>query len=139
MFHKILLASDGSEHAIRAAEKALTLADNNPKAIIEIVYVVDGATSKADILHNWNSVDVDHMRKEKLMITEHKMKRHHVNYKITILHGEPGPSIVKYANDNKVDICVIGSRGLNSLQEMVLGSVSHKVAKRAHCPVMIVK
>jgi nucleotide-binding universal stress UspA family protein len=34
---------------------------------------------------------------------------------------------------------VIGSRGLNSFQEMVLGSVSQKVAKRVNAPVMIVK
>ncbi|MGN7308692.1 universal stress protein, partial [Bacillus subtilis] len=49
------------------------------------------------------------------------------------------PEIVKYANENKVDLIVLVSRCLNALQELVLGSVSHKVAKRAHCPVMIVK
>ncbi|MCY8631696.1 universal stress protein, partial [Bacillus spizizenii] len=54
-------------------------------------------------------------------------------------HGEPGPTIVSYANENQFDMLIVGSRGLNSLQEMVLGSVSHKVAKRANCPVLIVK
>jgi nucleotide-binding universal stress UspA family protein len=34
-----------------------------------------------------------------------------------------------YANSGKYQAIVLGSRGLNSLQEMVLGSVSHKVAK----------
>nr|WP_259337888.1 universal stress protein [Staphylococcus devriesei] len=34
---------------------------------------------------------------------------------------------------------ILGTRGLNSLQEMVLGSVSHKLAKRAQIPVIIVK
>ncbi|WP_445265744.1 universal stress protein [Solibacillus sp. FSL R5-0449] len=34
---------------------------------------------------------------------------------------------------------LVGSRGLNLLQEMVLGSVSHKVMKRVHCPALIVK
>ncbi|MGM0899696.1 MAG: universal stress protein [Bacillota bacterium] len=38
-----------------------------------------------------------------------------------------------------MDLIIIGSRGLNALQSMVLGSVSHKVMKRASCPVMIVK
>ncbi|WP_077624907.1 universal stress protein [Sediminibacillus massiliensis] len=139
MFTKILLASDGSEHSIRAAEKALSLAGANPNAIIDIVYVVDGSKSKSDVLHNWNSVDIDKKRKEKLLFTEQKIKHANVRYNTKILHGEPGPSIVKYANENHFDVCVIGSRGLNSLQEMVLGSVSHKVAKRVECPVMIVK
>lgn len=139
MFNNIMLASDGSAHAIRAAEKAIALAKQNPRATISIVYVIDGAKSKADVLHNWNSVDLDRSRKEKLTITEQKIKHANINYNLIILHGEPGPTIVQYANENKMDICVIGSRGLNSLQEMVLGSVSHKVAKRANCPVMIVK
>ncbi|MDL4839912.1 universal stress protein [Aquibacillus rhizosphaerae] len=139
MFNNILLASDGSDHAIRAAEQAIELVTNNPSAKITIVYVVDGSKSKSDVLHNWNSIDVDRGRKEKLTLTEQKLKHNKIKYDIQILHGEPGPTIVKYANTNDIDICVIGSRGLNSLQEMVLGSVSHKVAKRASCPVMIVK
>lgn len=56
-----------------------------------------------------------------------------------IFHGEPGPAIVEFTNNNSYDLLVIGSRGLNAFQEMVLGSVSHKVVKRANCPVMVVK
>jgi nucleotide-binding universal stress UspA family protein len=67
------------------------------------------------------------------------MKSNQVTYEIKILLGEPGPVIVEYANKEKFDLVVIGSRGLNVLQEMVLGSVSHKVVKRADCPVLIVK
>lgn len=139
MFNHILLASDGSEHAIRATEKAIALAENNPEARIEIVYVVDGSTSKADVLHHWNMLDLDQRRKEKLKLTEQKVKHAGIRYDVKILHGEPGPAIVKHANKDEADVVVIGSRGLNSLQEMVLGSVSHKVAKRVNCPILIVK
>ena len=45
-------------------------------------------------------------------------------------------SICKYRD---IDLVIAGSRGLNTLQEMVLGSVSHKIAKRVKCPVMIIK
>lgn len=139
MFNQILLASDGSEHAIRACEKAIALAENNPQAKITIVYAVDGTKSKTDVLHQWNGLDLDQSRKAKLTISERKIKEKEIAYEIKILHGEPGPSIIKYANEHQVDICVIGSRGLNGLQEMVLGGVSHKVAKHAACPVLIVK
>lgn len=67
------------------------------------------------------------------------MKSKNIEYKLEILHGYPGPTIIEYANKEKVDMVVIGSRGLNSLQEMVLGSVSHKVMKRVNCPALIVK
>ncbi|WP_067840125.1 universal stress protein [Amphibacillus sediminis] len=139
MFNHILLASDGSEYAIRACEKALILASNNPEAKVTVLYVVDAATSKSEASYHWNAVDLDKSRREKLAISERKLKQANIPYEIVILHGDPGPTIVNYANEHNVDICVIGSRGLNTLQEMVLGSVSHKVAKRANCPVMIVK
>ena len=70
---------------------------------------------------------------------QEKMKQAKVDFKVKFIHGEAGPAIVKYANDGKFDVVVIGSRGLNTLQEFVLGGVSHKVAKRANCPVLIVK
>ncbi len=139
MFAKILIASDGSAHAERAAEKASYIASANSNSTIEIVYVIDANASKTDVLHSANSVMIDQNRKKRIEKTEQIVKSKILNYKVTILHGEAGPSIVDYANNNKFDLVVLGSRGLNSLQEMVLGSVSHKVAKRVDCPVLIVK
>ncbi len=62
-----------------------------------------------------------------------------ISYTTTILKGLPGPEIIRYANESKVELVVIGSRGLNPLQKMVLGSVSHKVMKSVYCPTLIVK
>jgi nucleotide-binding universal stress UspA family protein len=138
MFNRILLASDGSDHSIRAAEKAIALASCQENGSIEIVYVIDGRQSKEDVLQHWGT-DAQDQRKKKLQLIEHKIDEAGVHYTTHYLHGEPGPSIVKHANTHNFDAVVIFSRGLNTLQEMVLGSVSHKVAKRANCPVMIVK
>ncbi|MBT2694053.1 universal stress protein [Bacillus sp. ISL-55] len=140
MYQKILLAADGSEHSKRAADHAIMIAKcQGDDAKIEIVYSVDGDSSKSDVLSNWNSADINDKRKERLKEIEQKARTSGVNFEIKILHGEPGPAVVDYTNKNKFDLVVIGSRGLNGLQELMLGSVSHKVAKRANCPVMIVK
>jgi nucleotide-binding universal stress UspA family protein len=139
MYRKILLATDGSEHAMRAAEHAIELARCNQGSKVEVVFVVDGGTSKSEVLRNWNSIGVADTRRERIKAAEEKAKQAGVDYEIKFLRGEPGPAIVKYANENQFDIVVIGSRGLNALQEFVIGSVSHKVAKRANCPVLIVK
>ena len=56
-----------------------------------------------------------------------------------IAHGIPAEKVVEVANSGDYQAVILGSRGLNSLQEMVLGSVSHKVAKRSEIPVIIVK
>ncbi|SHF70964.1 universal stress protein [Ornithinibacillus halophilus] len=138
MFHKILFAADGSEHSIRAGEKAFELASYNKDSKVDILYVVDPKQSKGEVLNNWGK-DTNVIRKEKLELIVQKAKHSKTNFEVVFLHGDPGPTIVDYANKNKMDIVVIGSRGLNAFQEMVLGSVSHKVAKRANCPVMIIK
>ncbi|WP_335869551.1 universal stress protein [Bacillus sp. 2205SS5-2] len=139
MYKKIVLATDGSEHSKRAAQNAIHIAKCSSKSFIEVVYVIDPSRSKSDVLHNWNSVDVNELRKDRMKEVESEAKRAGVDYEIKVLHGDPGPTIVDYVNKNKADIVIIGSRGLNALQEFVLGSVSHKVAKRSNCPVLIVK
>lgn len=139
MYNKILLATDGSEHAKRAAENAVNIAKCSSHSKIEIIYVVDPDKIKSDVLRDWNSADLGNKHKHRLREVEKLTITSGVPYEIIILHGDPGPLIVEYINKNNFDIVVIGSRGLNVLQEFVLGSVSHKVAKRANCPVLIVK
>ena len=137
MYKHILLAVDGSENAVRAAREAIKIASTN--SLIEMVYVADFDKAKTEVLHAASSESLLLERKRKVAPVEEILKESEKKYKLTILHGTPGPEIVKYANEKQVDIVVIGSRGLNSLQEMILGSVSHKVMKRVQCPALIVK
>jgi nucleotide-binding universal stress UspA family protein len=139
MYQKILLATDGSEHSKRAAENAIHIAKCSSGSKIEIVYVADPDKAKSETLSHWNSANLGEGKKRRLAEVEKLAKESGVQYEIIILDGDPGPCIVDYANKNLADIVIIGSRGLNVLQEFVLGSVSHKVAKRAACPVLIVK
>lgn len=139
MYKKILLAYDGSEHSKRAGDNAITIAKCNQDSKLDIVYIVDANKAKHDVLSNWNSLSLEEKRKELLTGVTKKATDEGVEYAIKILQGEAGPSIIKYANDNEFDLVVIGSRGLDRVQEFVLGSVSHKVAKRVNCPVLIVK
>ncbi|MBB6023573.1 nucleotide-binding universal stress UspA family protein [Paenibacillus sp. JGP012] len=139
MYQHILLAADGSKNAIRAAKEAAYIASLIPDAEVEILFVVDLSKVKEEVLHSQNHEEIEMKRKQKLMPVQQELTEKHVKYRVTFVNGDPGPTIVDYANKNSVDLLIIGSRGLNSLQEFVLGSVSHKVVKRAHCPVMIVK
>ena len=138
MFQKILLPTDGSDHSIRATERAIELAKLYDGKI-DVVYVVDGQTSKSDVLHNVSKVEIENNRKKRTNPIEEKIAQAGIDCTTQFLNGEPGPTIVDHANKEDYDCVVLGSRGLNQLQTMVLGSVSHKVAKRVECPVMIVK
>lgn len=138
MFKNILLASDGSDHSIRAAEKTVALAKLH-QSKIDIIYSIDGSTSKSDVLTNNSKYEVERKRKEKLAPIVKLIEEAGISYQVHMIHGEPGPAIVDFANKGNYDCVVVGSRGLNKLQTMVLGSVSHKIAKRVEVPVLIVK
>lgn len=99
------------------------------------ISVIDLSKAKTEILHG----ELKQKRQQALEEIKSCFEKKQIAHQLKIERGDPGPAIVAYANKNNFGLLVIGSRGLNSLQEMVLGSVSHKVAKRAHCPVMIIK
>ncbi|WP_342568144.1 universal stress protein [Psychrobacillus sp. FSL K6-4046] len=139
MYNHIVLAADGSENAVRAAKETIKIASLNKQCLVEIVYVADFEKARTEVLHAGSTEVLELERRKKIQNVELLLKESEISYKINILHGIPGPEIVKFANENKVDLLVIGSRGLNSLQEMVLGSVSHKVIKQVQCPALVVK
>lgn len=139
MYQHILLAADGSENSIRAAKEALKIAKVGHETKVTILFVIDVEKVKTEILHS-QSIDSLYMeRRQKLLPIEQLFKSQNLNFSVEMAHGTPGPEIIKFANTQNVDLVIIGSRGLNGLQEMVLGSVSHKVMKRVNCPAMIVK
>ncbi|WP_332645530.1 universal stress protein [Lysinibacillus sp. 54212] len=139
MYNHILLAADGSENALRAAREAAKIAKLCSHTVVTVIYVAHFEKSKTEVLYSSSAETLFLERRKKITLVEQVFKDAQIQYKVEILKGIPGPEIVKYANNNGVDLVVIGSRGLNSLQEMVLGSVSHKVMKRVNCPALIVK
>ncbi|MEK3986364.1 universal stress protein [Paenibacillus sp. FSL K6-3166] len=139
MYQRIVLAADGSEYSIRAAKEAATIASLIPGSVVEVLYVADMSKIKNEVLHSQSHEELQTKRDQKLIPHREILSAKNVNHKTTFLTGDPGPTIVEYANSEKVDLVVIGSRGLNTFQEFVLGSVSHKVMKRVKCPVIVVK
>lgn len=137
MYKSILLAADGSENSLRSAKEILNFIDEN--TIVTILTVVDVDESKTDVLHGNKGEGLNNKREDKLGNITEFFTKHSVEYKVKIAHGVPADTVVEIANEEEYQAIILGTRGLNSLQEMVLGSVSHKVAKRAQIPVIIVK
>ena len=139
MYKRVLLAVDGSENSMRAAAEAAKVAAMGAGSVVEVVYVADFSKSKNEMLHAQGKESLELSRRKKLQPVEDIITQKNVDYEVKILHGQPGQTIVDYAKEEKADIIVIGSRGLNAFQELVIGSVSQLVVKKATCPVLIVK
>ena len=50
----------------------------------------------------------------------------------------PGPSILHYANENEIDLIIIGTHGRRGVRRMFLGSVAEEIVRHATCPVITV-
>jgi nucleotide-binding universal stress UspA family protein len=62
-----------------------------------------------------------------------------VLYEEKILEGNPAVVICEIAGIETIDLIVMGSRGRNDLEGLLLGSVTHRVLKTAPCPVLVVR
>ncbi|MHA6259857.1 universal stress protein [Sporosarcina sp. CAU 1771] len=138
MYKNILVAIDGSDNSKRAAAHAAHIASLSTETKVGLIYILDydprtymGQVISRDDLHS--------NRKKQIEPIETIFDNKHITHELFITHGEPGPTIVHFANNGPYDLVIVGSRGLNTLQEMILGSVSHKVAKHVKAPVLIVK
>ena len=56
-----------------------------------------------------------------------------------IFEGPAGHAICEAAEIEKVDMIVMGTRGGNDLEGLLLGSCTHRVLKTAPCPVLVVR
>ena len=55
-----------------------------------------------------------------------------------ILTGSPVDEIVREASQSEADFIVVGSHGHSSFYEILVGSTTHGIMRRAHCPVLVV-
>ena len=141
MYKRILVAVDGSENSKRAAEHASIIAGLSPDTHVEVLYVVDIDRSRKDTpLKSDNKNKGSHSdERNTLGPVKGAFEKNRIDYELITKNGDPGSTIVSFANRGGFDLVIIGSRGLNSFQNMMLGSVSLKVARRVKAPVMIIK
>lgn len=136
---RIGIAIDGSENAVRAAKHAIFLAKHLPNAQLEIIFVADVDKAVDDRLLTQSPESLALIRSQKVQPIVQLAEEANIQANVTLLKGNPSEAIINFANHETIDQLFLGSRGLNTFQEMILGSVSHKVMKHVKCPVTIVK
>jgi nucleotide-binding universal stress UspA family protein len=147
---RILVAVDGSKPSMDASIQAIDIAKRYDAELI-VLYVVS-----PDIRYNYLE-DVITPRlpralKDVMMISMQKGERHadkvkqkasekNVKVKTDVVIGISSvvKEIIEYADKNRIDMIVIGSRGLTGIKKMLLGSVASGVLIYSHCPVLVTK
>jgi len=137
---KILVAIDGSENAKRALEVALGLCQNyHSKLVILNTVLID----HYGIQHSrYSEGDSKRILDEAVSIAKKSFAT--VGFP-TEVSGEVKhatsivETIIETALNEKVDLIVIGTRGLGGFKKLLLGSVSSGVVTHANCNVLVVR
>ncbi len=139
-YSRIQVAYDGSELSKKALEMAITLAKQDKRVELVVTHVVSYALPYVHVVPEIDLMETAREHAHNLMEEVKDQLKDLPNKTGTvILEGTPGNILIDYAKKNDVDLIVVGSRGLSGFKEFFMGSVSHYVVQKAHCPVLVVK
>jgi len=165
---KILVTTDGSPESIKGITHAVQMAKEKNAEVIAVhvdttfidtdprAYTAFASISKrkikeisltnsetADILNKYYEIIRDSesliLGKAGLEFAVATGKKQGVKVKTIIERGRAAETILKIAEQEAVNLIIMGSKGVTGLDKILMGSVADKVNKLARCPVLIVK
>jgi nucleotide-binding universal stress UspA family protein len=147
----LVVATDGSELAIRAGAAGLSLTKPVDKVLlVSVADVVDpslaqDATGHASSSMTYEDVEANHreVRAESRAAVEataealREVGLADDRLESRVIDGEPGPALCHFAAEVGASALIVGSRGRGGLKRALLGSVSDYVARNAPCSVIV--
>ncbi len=131
MYDSVLVPTDGSDHAARAARHALGLA-RWFDATVHVVGVVDvsaaGGVSPA-FVERLEDRAADAIERIEAMADDDRIRS-------TVLEGTPASTILEYAGERDVDLIAMGTHGRTGVNRYVTGSVTERVIRQSDVPVL---
>lgn len=136
---RVLLATDGSDHSLRAAEhiqsmmgtlgiEVTLLYVRQPAPLHAVGEGVAFVGAQAPLAPE----QVLGMTQNALHLEEHQVKR-------IVAEGNPVEEIIRVAREGHHDLIVVGTRGQEAWKRHRVGSVSLSLVEQAPCTVMVVK
>lgn len=158
LYRKLLVAYDGSESSLEALTVAKDLIGNLPDATMIVLSVIPlgavgvGIDSPIQPIGSVQQIFPDAETYEKLLEKARTSTIENMREDIgnaldevkcevviqAVAASKPANGICEFAEQEKVDMIVMGSRGLGGLRGMI-GSVSYGVLHQADCPVVTVR
>jgi nucleotide-binding universal stress UspA family protein len=141
-FTKILAPTDFSEHSALALDTAMELAQ--PGGTVILCHIVDDAP----LTYGYIGVAVPTQEmlsrlaqeaERELQAFKPKVAKQDVLLERRVVHGNPYMEIVRLAEEEGVDLIVLGTHGRTGLKHFLIGSVAEKVLRKAPCPVLVVR
>ncbi len=148
-FKRILVAVDGSEESMAAADYAISIAAKE-KTHSEL-FLLHVVPSEIKFGHSSGLFGIvppkfrEHMEQEadrwfaKIKAKAANTGGITISTEVISTGASPQVAIVEYAERINTDLIVVGTRGMSGVKKMLLGSVASGVLTYSHCPVLVVK
>ncbi|WP_233085653.1 universal stress protein [Methanococcoides orientis] len=143
-YKKILIATDGSENADSAVLSGIDIAKKLDAKVYAVCVVPTHPSSSMPIgsrMMQWEvpfKVMMEEARKAVEQVAD-ACSSSGVAVETLVLEGHPAEEIIKYAEENKMDLIVMGSLGKTGLTRLLLGSVAEEVLRHSKVDVMVSK
>ena len=141
-YERILFCTDFSENAEFAFDYAIDAAVRRPGSVLYVLHAIPEPDAQFWKTYIYEVEDVD--QKAKRDIDERIEKTYlvrapkSVQIEVVIRVGKDSDSILEFAEENAVDLIVMGRRGRSSLGKVLFGNVTEKICRKAPCAVLIV-
>jgi nucleotide-binding universal stress UspA family protein len=142
---KILVAVDGSNPSFNAGAYAIDLAKKHDAELIVLFIVSPVPSSQFEYANIGRMKEIETIEMEKAQQEVDKVRQKAIEKKVSVKtavllkYTKVVKEIVEYAEQMKIDMIVIGSRGMTGFKKILLGSVASGVVTYSHCPVLVVK
>jgi len=140
IYKKIMVATDGSKPARKAIETGIDIARLSGAKIYAVYVVVPTTHSARDF--GWEKAAMEHFRNEGKRATgfvEETAKVAGIEVESVLLEGHPADEIVKFAEQNDIEMIVMGTLGKTGLDRFLLGSVAENVVRHSKISVLVVR
>src|SRR5699024_7128634 len=144
MSRKILMSYDGSDLTGKIIDEVKVQTEGYKDSEIHILSVVTqvGQASHPGVALSIEREVAENIREELKPIVQELIDAGY-NAKAEVIVDQrqrnAGHKVVEYAEEEDVDLIVIGNRGLGNISGLFLGSVSSQVIQHAPCHVLVVK
>lgn len=146
-FERVLVAVDGSDNSQRAALWGIDLAKREGASLFVVNVIptpIYASSSQATLPIPEMKEFYDKARTDAESIVQDvvtKAETAGLKVRGEIIENVPSvvESITDYADEWKVEVIVVGTRGLNGFKKMLLGSVSSGLVSHASCSVLVVR
>jgi universal stress protein A len=142
---KVLFCTDFSDNSLPARDLAIEFATAFD-AELHILHVISAHFRTYPVYETMVPVDVELLEeqiqegaKNQLEIIAEECRKQVREVNTGFATGTPAVEIVRYAEEESIDLIVMGTHGWTGFKHLVLGSTAENVVRSASCPVLTVR